>query len=247
MTLFTAAALCAYFIKGLCGFANTLIFSCILSFGVDNINISPVDLFLGFPANTIVAWKNRKDLNWRTWAPLAALVLLGNVPGILLLKKVDARLIKILFGIAVVGIGLEMLAREFGRGEPRADNSAKPKGSKAVLALIGVVSGVLCGLYGVGALLAAYMSRVTDSSRAFKANICAVFITENVFRLVVYGATGILTLQALRQAVLLVPFMLAGLWLGMKSAGRMNESAVRKIVIVVLIISGASLVVTNLL
>lgn len=40
------AAIAAYFIKGLCGFANTLVFTSILSFCASNANISPIDLLL---------------------------------------------------------------------------------------------------------------------------------------------------------------------------------------------------------
>ena len=43
------AAVCAFFIKGLCGFANTLVFTTILSFAADNACISPVELLLGYP------------------------------------------------------------------------------------------------------------------------------------------------------------------------------------------------------
>ena len=49
MHLLIIAAVAAYFIKGLCGFANTLVFTLILSFGVSNANISPIDLLLGYP------------------------------------------------------------------------------------------------------------------------------------------------------------------------------------------------------
>lgn len=238
MILLIVASVCAYFVKGLCGFANTLVFTSILSFGMDNVNISPVELLLGYPSNVIMTWKNRKSLEWKVWGPLAALVLLGNIPGILLLKNVDTQSVKIVFGIVVVAIGVEMLLREY--------SQKKARESKIVLLLIGLISGVLCGLFGVGALLAAYMSRVTETSKAFKANICAVFIVENTFRIIVYSLTGILTLAALKQAVILVPGMIVGLWLGMKSAGFMNEATVKKTVVVMLIISGVALVVTNL-
>ena len=45
----------AYFVKGLTGFANTLIFSTLLSFTSDNVNISPVELIVGYPANVVIA------------------------------------------------------------------------------------------------------------------------------------------------------------------------------------------------
>ena len=61
-----------------------------------------------------------------------------------------------------------MLLREF---HPRP-----MKQSNGFTILIGVLSGILCGLYGVGALLGAYLSRVTDDSHAFKGNISVSFL-----------------------------------------------------------------------
>ena len=63
MYLWILATLIAFFIKGLCGFANTLIFTSILSFGSANVNISPVDLILGCPTNLIMVWENRWKLD----------------------------------------------------------------------------------------------------------------------------------------------------------------------------------------
>ena len=81
MILWFIAAFTAYFVKGLCGFANTLVFTTILSFGATNASISPVDLLLGYLANLILTWKNRKSLEAKVWLPLAALVLVGSIPG----------------------------------------------------------------------------------------------------------------------------------------------------------------------
>ena len=80
MYLWIIAAVAAYFIKGLCGFANTLVFTSILSFGASNANISPIDLLLGYPTNLILTWKNRKSLDPKVYLPLAALVLAGSIP-----------------------------------------------------------------------------------------------------------------------------------------------------------------------
>ena len=232
------ATLCAFFVKGLCGFANTLVFTSILGFMTDNINISPVELVLGYPSNIIVAWKEKKHIDWKICLPLSALVIGGSLPGILLLKNADAQIIKIVFGFVVVLIGIEMLLREY--------TKIQLKESKVVLAIIGVLSGLLCGLYGIGALLAAYVSRVTESSKSFKANICIVFLIENTFRIVAYSIVGIITPETVKQAVLLVPAMLLGLFLGMKSGAVLKEQVVKKVVIVALILSGVALVWNNL-
>lgn len=236
--LWILAAIAAYFIKGLCGFANTLVFTSILSFGASNANISPIDLLLAYPTNLILTWKNRKSLDPKVCLPLAALVLAGSIPGAFLLKNVDARAIKLVFGVVVAALGAEMFLREYSKKRLRS--------SRIVLAVIGVTAGVLCGLFGVGALLAAYVSRVTEDGGSFKANISAVFIVDNTFRIVLYSVLGLLTFDTLKTALLLMPFGFAGLFLGMKCSSRMNESLVRKITSVLLVLSGISLILKNL-
>ena len=238
MYLWIIAATVSYFIKGLCGFANTLIFTSILSFGAANANISPIDLLLGCPANLILTWKNRKSLDPKVYLPLAALVLAGSIPGAFLLKNVDARAIKLVFGVVVTALGAEMLSREYSR--------KKVKSSRLVLVIIGVAAGVLCGLFGVGALLAAYVNRVTEDGSAFKANISAVFIADNIFRLILYSALGLLTMDTVRFALLLIPFALLGLAVGIKCSDHMDEKLVKKMTSILLILSGISLVLKNL-
>ena len=225
----------AFFVKGLCGFANTLVFTTILSFGNNNVNISPVELILGYPSNAVLAWKERRSIKWSICVPLAILVIVGSIPGILFLKNVDTTVIKIIFGFVIIFIGTEMAVREI--------KASKMKQSKLVLGIIGFLSGLLCGLYGIGALLGAYISRVTDDSHSFKANICVVFLAENTFRIIMYSALGIITLQTVRQAAALVPLMVLGLALGMLSSKFIDEKWVKRIVFVMLIISGSALVI----
>jgi uncharacterized membrane protein YfcA len=238
MWLWILATVSAFFIKGLCGFANTLVFTSILGFGVNNVNISPIELVLGYPANLILTWKNRKKLDPHVFVPLIILVLLGNLPGAFLLKNTDAGAVKILFGVVIILLGIEMALRETGKLQFRE--------SRLVLAFIGIVSGVLCGLFGVGALLAAYVGRVTDNGDSFKANISAVFFADNTFRLILYTALGIFTRDGFRQALILVPFMLLGLFAGMKSCSVLDEKFVRRLVIGLLILSGIIMILKNI-
>ena len=67
MILWLIAAFTAYFVKGLCGFANGLIFTTILGFGAPNASISPVNTLLGYPSNLILTWKNRENLERKIW------------------------------------------------------------------------------------------------------------------------------------------------------------------------------------
>lgn len=238
MYLWIIATVVAYFIKGLCGFANTLVFTTILSFGTPNVNISPIDLLIGYPTNLILTWENRKKLDSKVYLSLIALVIIGSIPGVFMLKNVNTSIIKLIFGVIVIVLGLEMLLREYSKDSG--------KSSRILLAIIGVASGVLCGLFGVGALLAAYVSRVTDDSQSFKANISAVFIVDNTFRIILYSTLHILTLDTLKRGLILIPFVLIGLIAGMKCSSIMNKNLAKKITALLLVISGISLVIKNI-
>lgn len=237
MDYFILAAACAYFIKGLCGFANTLVFTSILGFSKTNIEISPVELVLSYPSNIILVLKNRDRLQWRAWLPVAITVLLGSFIGVNFLRSYDASSIKIFFGFVVFFIGLEMLLQDrFG---------GKHKEVRLVSIIVGIASGLLCGLYGIGALLGAYMGKISADNSSFQANLNMVFFIETTVRLALYGWYGIITLQTLTQSLMLYPFMLAALFLGMKSGSLLNEKYVRKIVMLMLIVSGIVLVISN--
>lgn len=238
MVWWIIATVIAFFIKGLCGFANTMVFTSILSFGNSNVNISPVELILGYPTNVILVWKDRKSIDWKICAPLALLVLLGSIPGAIFLKNANTGMIKTLFGVVIVLIGIYMLVQEF---KPR-----KVKLSPIILFIIGIISGLLCGLYGVGALLGAYINSVTDDIHSFKANMCFVCWIENTFRIAVYAISGIITFAILKQALILIPFMLVSLFLGMLCSRIIKDKSMKKLVIVLLIISGIALIKTSL-
>ena len=53
-------------------------------------------------------------------------------------------------------------------------------------------------------------------------------------------------LSVLKQVVILIPFMLAAVFLGMKSSSVLNEKIIKKIVIVLLILSGIVLIINNI-
>lgn len=238
MFFWILATLLAYFVKGICGFANALVFSSVLSFTSDHASITPVSLLIGLPSNLIMVLKDRKSVSWRICLPLCSYVLIGMIPGVLFLKNADARLVKVLFGVAIILLGLENLMRE--------KHPAKKEASRVYLVGIGLLSGLLCGLFGAGALMSAYLSRVTKNSREFKSNLCVVFFMEGMIRAVLYTVWGLLTFDVLRLSLALIPFMLLGLYLGIRCSRMLDEKAAKHAVIWALILSGAAMIVSNL-
>ena len=128
---------------------------------------------------------------------------------------------------------------------PVLGGTAYAAGSDAAGAVNMTAAYALCAALS-GALLAAYLSRVTTDDQTYKGTMSVIFTVENAFRIVAYSATGLLTMQSLQNAALLLPFMALGLFLGIRLSSRMNARAMRIIIGVMLLLSGVPLVLAGL-
>ncbi len=238
MAVMLFAAFAAFFVKGMAGFANTLVFTSVLGFSQQSRLITPVDLLLGIPSNFYLVVRERKQLLPKVVVPLSILVVAGLILGALFLKSGQDALLKVILGLAVTVLGVEMFFRV---------RSKKVRRQRAwVLAVIGVFSGVMAGLFGIGAFLVAYISRTTQNQPQLIGNISCVFLVENICRIFLYWGSGLLTVQTVKTALVLLPAMALGLFLGLAAAKRVSETVVQWVVLLLLTLSGVSLVLKNL-
>lgn len=238
MAIWIIAGLLSGFIKGLCGVGDAPLFSSIMSFSQNNIDISPVSLLPSIFNNFYIALRNRKALQTRIWLPMALLLIAGTIPGTLLLKNADTRVLKLVFGVFIMIIGVLMLYNEL--------SQRKIKPSKLLLLTVGILAGVSSGLFGVGVLLVVYVSMTTEEMSSFKGNICAIFFAENVVRVVMYLFLGIFTASVLKNAAVVAPFMWLGLFFGQRASSFLDERKARILLMSVLILSGLAITITNI-
>ena len=240
MLIWQLTILASYFVKGVAGFGNSLVHLGIMAYFRDNAELASVDPLLTAPANVVQLVRFRKYLNRRKWLPVTLVMVLALLPGALLLRYTDPRIVKLLFGPAVILLGLNMLRP----AKEAAD--VRSAGGRIVTWGLVILAGIMSGMFGIGALITAAMGRMTSDMKELKANLSAAFVADNACRLVIYAFTGILTRNGLLRALQLTPAMALGLLLGMACAGRISEHAVRLCVVAVLVASGILLIVNNL-
>ena len=73
-----------------------------------------------------------------------------------------------------------------------------------------------------------------------------MFLVENICRIFLYWGSGLLTVQTVKTALVLLPAMALGLFLGLAAAKRVSETVVQWVVLLLLTLSGVSLVLKNL-
>lgn len=228
----------AFIIKGLVGFGNPLLSGPLLAMKLDNRVITPGNLLLDLPVNTYIVVKNRHSFDAKVALPVAFWIILGVIPGTMFLKLSSPWVIKALLGVFIIGLGIEMLTRD------RAKAIAP---SKAVRAVISLVSGVMAALFGINLLFLAYLERVAENRQQFRTNVCFVFLIENAFRAVVYFWNGLFTPMTLAITAISIPAAVLGIYVGGRIDKRMDEKLAKKLVIAVFILGGASILIKALI
>ena len=112
--------------------------------------------------------------------------------------------------------------------------------------MVGVLNGLLAGATGLGGVLPTIWSGLRgwtrDEQRAvFQPTAAATFLMT----LLAFGGTGLVAPDTVRLFLVGLPALAAGTLLGWRLYGRLDEAAFRKVVLVLLLVSGVSLVVTG--
>jgi hypothetical protein len=237
-TLFVLAAFAGGFISGFSGFAMGLVVS-----GVWLHIVTPVQtatLIAGYGLLTqgygIFNLRHALDLR-KTWS-LALGTMIGVPLGVSILAYLNPAYLR--FGVGV----LLVLYTIYGLTRPAF---APLKIGVASDIAIGISNGLLGGLTGLGGVISTISCQLRgwpkDVQRAvFQPVLFVAFVVISISQAV----AGSITADTLTLYGLGVPFMVAGLWLGFRLFGKINDEIFRKAVLVLLLLSGLSLIVPSL-
>ncbi len=107
---------------------------------------------------------------------------------------------------------------------------------------------MISALFGTGGpIYVIYLARRIDDPGELRATIATVVMFSALTRLAVFGVAGLFLQPGLvALAVLLLPFLALGVWIGTRLHHRLPAARVRRIVYALLVASGAILVVRGL-
>ena len=219
----------AFTVKGLVGFGDPLIFTPLLSVYLPNAVITPAFAPVSPFLNVGIVWKNRKFFNPKIVIPIAAFNMLGIIPGTLLLKFGSPQGLKLLAGLVIIAMGLEMLTRK---------PSAVPRQNALLRSLAAFFSGMMTALFGMNMLILAYMERFTTSREDFRANACFILFVENLFRLVMFTSQGLFTVETLGMTAIVFPAAVMGMAIGGWLDKKVSDALSKKFLIYVFILGG---------
>jgi uncharacterized protein len=236
LTIFLGATFAAALVAGLAGFAFGLVAAAAWLHILTPLETATLIIGYGLIVQGISVWKLRNSLSWHRLWPFFLGGVVGVPIGVALLAWVDPAMIRISIGVILVIYAIYGLARPPLKPIPAA-------GSAADIG-IGVFNGVLGGMTGLAGIVVTIWCGIggwpKDAQRAvFQPVAVATFAMSAIW----IGAGGALTMSIAKMFAFGLPVLLAGTWLGLKFFGRLDETGFRGVVLILLLLSGAALIV----
>jgi uncharacterized membrane protein YfcA len=235
LVIFLAAAFAASLITGLVGFAFGIIAAGPWLHVLAPAQATTLIVAFGLVVQGWSVWKLRAAIRLRRLLPFLVGSAIGVPLGVELLRWLSPGALRVGTGIFLIVYALYGLLRptlpQFKQSGAVADTT------------VGVAGGILGGATGLAGIVVTIWSGLRgwpkDEQRAvFQPTGVATFVMIALW----LGGAGMVAGDTLMLFAIGLPAVLAGTWVGLKLYGRLDESGFRKVVLVLLLISGATLV-----
>lgn len=233
---FVLATFLGGFVSGFSGFAMGIVVSGVWLHIITPIQTAALIAGYGLLTQGYGIAKLRHELNWQSIWPLVLGTTIGIPIGVMLLTRIDPTWIRVGVGVLLVLYAIYSLVRPplgpFRIGTP-ADIA------------IGVTNGLVGGLTGLGGIISTISCQFRGWSRdkqraVFQPVLFAAFVIISISQLV----AGSYTTETVKLYGIGLPFMIAGIWIGFKLYGTINDETFRKTVLILVLIAGVSLVIS---
>ncbi|MDB5810948.1 MAG: permease [Betaproteobacteria bacterium] len=227
----------AYIIFGISAFGAALFTVPALSYLYPLDFVLPVCVLLDVSAAIAIGTRFSRESDKQELLWMAPACLIGAVLGVTLLVSLSGHITLIILGAFLLVYGIYMLRQGPVIGIV----------SRRWAPVAGFVGGAMGTLFGIGAPpYAIYLSRRLMDKDALRATLSNMVVLSTGIRALVFAVGGLMLADRLIVFALLLPFALAGLWMGNCIHGRISREQVARVMSVVLILIGGSLLVRAL-
>lgn len=226
----------SFMIRGMSGFGTSLIAIPLMVYVVPIHMAVPLMALLGLGLLLMLGVRDRAHVGWSEVWRLTPPTILGVVVGVWVFSLLDARVMLKLLGLFIVGYAIWMIASDYLRVRFRRWPGwyAWPFGFTQSF-----VDSMFGG--GGGVLAVIYMHRRGFDKIGFRSTLAVVWVGELLLRVGGYAVGGYYDGPFLALAAVLLPVMYAATRVGEMIADRMSQQAFSRLLAVLLVASGGSL------
>jgi uncharacterized membrane protein YfcA len=228
----------SYIIFGIAGFGAVLLAAPVLAHRMPLTAIVPLLALLDVSAAAVNSVKLSENVDRRELFWLVPCMVIGSVAGVTLLVSVPADAMVFALGVFITAYAV------YGLWAP----SLRARLGRAWVFPFGLVGGLLSGMFGTGGFLyAVYLSHRLADKDAIRATMSVLIGLAAMTRLALFLAAGVYTdLKLILLAAVSLPAMLIGIFLGHRITLGLSRDQFMRFLYVVLIGTGASLILRTL-
>jgi uncharacterized protein len=238
LAIFLIGTFAAAFVTGLAGFAFGMVAAGIWLFALTPVQTTTLIVAYALLVQGYSTWRLRRTIIPTRVLPFVIGSAIGIPAGIAILELASAVHLRTGVGLLLIAFGLYNLLR------PKMPNLKNV--GQAGDAGIGFLNGVLGGSTGLGGILPTLWCVLRgwpkDEHRSVSQPTAVATFALSLLGL---GGMGLITPETTRLFLIGLPALVAGTLLGWSLYGKLNEVAFRKVVLVLLLVSGLAIVVTG--
>lgn len=221
----------AYTIKGIAGFGSGLLAVPLLALVAPLTLVVPLLGLVSYTGTVIQAFQLRKHVVWRDCLLVLPFSIIGVIIALWLLKEVDLFWLNKGLAIFIVAYSLHTL---------RPEKKAIKHHFWAIPA--GFLAGLVGALFGTGGpFYVTYLKLRQLDKTAFKATIVFIFLFDGAIRITGYSVSGFYASNSIIIALLALPVLFLGLYLGHRIHLDMSKQRFNQIISLILLFSGLML------
>ncbi len=220
---------------GLAGFAMGLVVSGVWLHILTPLQTATLIVGYALLAQSYSIWKLRQAMSWRKVAPFIVGGAVGVPIGTMLLTYINPAHLRIGVGVLLV------LYSIYGLAKP----TLKPvQGGDPVDVGIGILNGLLGGLTGLGGIVVTVWVQLRGWPKDVQRIIFQpVILAAQAMTAISLAFAGAYMPETIKLYLYGLPMLAAGTWTGLKLYGRLDDARFRQIILVLLLVSGVTLVV----
>lgn len=233
--ILAGALFVAYVIFGIAGFGTALIAGPVMALYLPIIKIVPLLALLDMCAAIVNVGRSGRNAEWAELKRLIPLMIAGSLVGAVVLLKTQPDILLLMLGCFVVLYAIYALSR-FKSKRHFSPNASIP---------FGLTGGIFSALFGSGGFIyAIYLSGRLEKKETFRITQTTLMGLSTLTRVIIFSATGIyFDTDLLLLALALTPGMLAGIILGGHLTLKMSREQFLRLINLLLLASGTTLVV----
>lgn len=220
----------AAIVRGFSGFGFSLLAVTSLSLLLPAQEVVPSIFMLEVAASLHLLPGIWKDVHWKSLVPLIVGCLIATPLGVYLLAHAPQAPMQIALGIFVL-VAVAMMALGY---------AMKTMPNALTSTLVGAASGFCNGAFGIGGppVILFYFASPAGHI-AGRASVIAFFLATDLIGLTFQAREGLVTQTAFVRALIFLPALLLGVWIGSRGFKTANQETFRIVVLIIMALLGA--------